>query len=287
MLPFLNKPYPFYYRNPLYTLLSLLVVSVASFSFSYLFEPFEVNRSEHKLDYFWICVIHAMIPFILGIIYFSSLRYIQKTEQNWTIGKEALHLSILLFLIGISSYFVRALIYTSPENMSFGYVLEELKNTFLVGILLLAIVLPLNLDRLIKKYQLAAKTIHVSDIEVPVKNSNIIIQTALHSESFELNISAFVYAKVDGNYSDIFTLHDVHIEKKMLRTPLKELELQLQKYPHIIRTHRSYLVNTRHIQSVTGNAQGYLLKLTHVSDEIPVSRAQIANFNAHFSTQNV
>ncbi|MFT6417003.1 MAG: hypothetical protein ACJARZ_002355 [Dokdonia sp.] len=265
----------------------MLAISVASFTFSYLFEPFEVNRSEHKLDYFWICLIHATIPFILGLTYFSCLRFIQKTEQKWTLGKEALHLSILLFLIGLSSYFARAIIYTSPDNMSFGYVLEELKNTFLVGILLLAIILPLNLDRLIKKYQLAAKTIEVSDIEVPLKKATITIHTALISESFNMDITAFVYAKVDGNYSDIFTLYDLSIEKKMLRTPLKELELQLQKYPHIIRTHRSYLVNTQHIQSVTGNAQGYLLKLTHVSDEIPVSRAQIAHFNAHFSTQNV
>lgn len=286
MLRLLSKPYPFYYRSTLYTVLTLFAVSVASFTFSYLFEPFEVNRDEHKLDYFWICVIHAITPFILGIAYFSSLRYFQKSEQNWTLGKEALHLSILLFLIGLSSYCARAFIYTSPDNMSFGYVLEELKNTFLVGVLLLSIVLPLNLDRLIKKYQSAADGIRVSDLEIPISNRRISIQTALISENFELDITAFVYAKVEGNYSDIYVLEGLDVKKKMVRVSLKELEIQLQPYSNILRTHRGYLVNTRHIESVAGNAQGYLLKLNQVTDEIPVSRAKIAHFNAHFSSQD-
>lgn len=287
MFQLLSKPYPFYYRNPLYTVLTLSTISIASFTFSYLFEPFEVNRSEHILDYFWICVIHATIPFLLGMIYFSSINFIQKNERNWTLGKEATHLSILLFLIGLSSYFVRALIYTTPDNMSLGYLIEELKNTFLVGILLLSIILPLNLDRLIKKYQSSARTIQVFDVVPPLSKTLVTIQTSLISESFELDINSFVYAKVDGNYSDIYALTNSQLEKKMVRTSLKELELQLNEYPYIMRTHRRYLVNTRHIQSVSGNAQGYLLTLDSVSDGIPVSRANIAQFKAHFAANIV
>ena len=225
------------------------------------------------------------MPFVLGLIYFSVLNLFQKNEQNWTLGKEALHLSIFLFLVGFSSYLVRVLIYTTADNMSFRYLLEELKNTFLIGILLVAILLPLIHDRLLKKYKSAAKTIHISEGLLAREASKITIQSALVSENFELDITSFVYAKVDGNYSDIFTFAKASLEKKMVRTSLKELEFQLSPYPNIIRTHRAYLVNTDYIQTVEGNAQGYVLQLSNVDDKIPVSRAKIADFNAHFSNK--
>lgn len=285
MLPILHKPYPFYHSKLLFTVIILLTISVASFTFSYIFEPFEVNRSEHRMDYFWICVIHATVPFVLGLVYFSVLNLFQKNEQNWTLGKEALHLSIFLFLVGLSSYFVRVLIYTTADNMSFRYLLEELKNTFLIGLLLIAILLPLIHDRLLRKNESAAKTIHISEGLLAREASKITIQSALVSENFELDITSFVYAKVDGNYSDIFTFAKASLEKKMVRTSLKELEFQLSPYPNIIRTHRAYLVNTDYIQTVEGNAQGYVLQLSNVDDKIPVSRAKIADFNAHFSNK--
>ena len=283
MLSILHKPYPFYHSKVLFTVIILLTISLASFTFSYVFEPFEVNRSEHKMDYFWICMIHATVPFVLGLMYFSVLNLFQKNEQKWTLGKEALHLSIFLFLVGLSSYFVRVFIYTTADNMSLRYLLEELKNTFLIGILLIAILLPLIHDRLLKKYESAAKTIEISEGIVAPVASKITIQSALASENFELDISSFVYAKVDGNYSDIYTFAKASLEKKMVRTSLKELELQLSSYPNILRTHRAYLVNTDYIQTVEGNAQGYVLQLSHLDDKIPVSRAKITDFNAHFS----
>lgn len=45
-----------------------------------------------------------------------------------------------------------------------------------------------------------------------------------------------------------------------------------ERYPHIIRCHRSYIVNLDRVERVTGNAQGYKLHLLGGQFEVPVAR---------------
>ncbi|MDD4697250.1 MAG: LytTR family DNA-binding domain-containing protein, partial [Fermentimonas sp.] len=86
------------------------------------------------------------------------------------------------------------------------------------------------------------------------------------------------FAKSEGNYIE-FYLRDVNVDKIVKRLTLKELESALEPFPEIIRTHRSYLVNTNQIKGVEGNAQGYKLKLKSYEGTIPVSRNMIGSFN--------
>ena len=65
--------------------------------------------------------------------------------------------------------------------------------------------------------------------------------------------------------------------------PLKELQDQLEEFTYIFKTHRSYLINTHAIESISGNAQGYQLRLKKCSITIPVSRSNIAVFNKMYS----
>ena len=59
-----------------------------------------------------------------------------KEDTHWNLGKEILHISIILFLIGIADFLIRDVIYTNPNNWSLRYLWEEVRNTFLVGLLL-------------------------------------------------------------------------------------------------------------------------------------------------------
>ncbi|MGB7393733.1 MAG: LytTR family DNA-binding domain-containing protein [Pricia sp.] len=279
---YLNRPYPYYYGSWDKLLLILTSVSVLSFSFSYFFEPFEVNRAEHKFDYFWICIVHAFVPLGIALVYFLILDILRTDEHRWTLGKETLHLSILLGLIGIGSFLVRDIIYDNPNNWSWRYFWEEIRNTFLVGSLLLAVLLPLNLERLLSKYTTAASRLNILDTgELPNKGT-VPIETPINSEAFELDITNFLFAKVDGNYMEIYKQEGDAIQKILIRLPLKQLKTQLLAFPLIFQTHRSYLVNIHRITSVSGNAQGYLLSFEGCDVEVPVSRSRIAEFNAFF-----
>lgn len=210
----------------------------------------------------------------------------QADERRWTFGKEALHLCILLLLIGIGSFLVRDIIYENPNNWSLRYFWEEIGNTFLVGALLLAVLLPLNLERLLNKYKSGASRLNFEKISEPLAGRSIFIQTPITSEGFDLHISSFLFAKVDGNYTEVYWQENDKVKKTLVRLSLKELKKQLSAYRFIFETHRSYLVNIHNVKTVSGNAQGYLISFDRCNFEVPVSRLKISHFNALFPRSN-
>ncbi|MDY8135968.1 LytTR family DNA-binding domain-containing protein [Aquimarina sp. 2201CG5-10] len=279
---YLKEPYPYYYDNQQRLILLLLFLSVLSFCFSYFFEPFVVNVAEYKINFIWILLIHAFIPFPIAYIYLSLMNLKVKDDIIWTLGKEIFNLSIILLIIGIVGFLIRDLIYTNPDNWSFRYLWEEIRNTFLIGVLLLIIVLPINLERLINKHTTSLKKLP-SNI---ARESYSIMDSAkktISIENFELKTNDFLFAKVESNYTEVFTYSTEGVNKKLIRITLKELEEQLNPISSIFKTHRSYLVNLNAIESISGNAQGYQLTLKNYSNKIPVSRSNINGFNAVYS----
>lgn len=280
MLDYLKSPYPYYYGDRKKLLFGLLFIALISFSFSYSFEPFDVNPEEHRLDYLFICLIHATNPLILGLIFFNLFNAFKINEQAWTIGKELCLLGLFLFIVGIGSFLVRDLIYTNPDNWSMRYVYEEIRNTFLVGMLILFILLPLNLKHLLNKYEQAAKRLSLKKKADLHENQSVKLVTEIEADQIEFNLDDFVYAKMDGNYALIYLNHSDKFEQHLIRITLNELEKQVAKSNAIFRSHRSYLVNKEYIETVKGNAQGYQLGLKGRAEKIPVSRSRISAFNA-------
>ncbi|SEE51176.1 LytTr DNA-binding domain-containing protein [Tenacibaculum sp. MAR_2010_89] len=281
---YLKEPYPYYYEKSDRLLLLLLFIAILSFLFSYFFEPFVVNVNEHKISYFWILLIHAFTPFPIAYLYFILLNNSKKDTEIWTLGKEIFHLSMILLVIGITSFLIRDLIYTNPDNWSFKYFWEEIRNTFLIGILLLVVVLPINLERLINKHKASLKEITPINFDSTSHNLIISIKNSMSEDCFELKIKDFLFAKVESNYTEVYTFSTNKIHKTLIRVTLKDLEEQLKLVSHnIFKTHRSYLVNLNKINSISGNAQGYELVLKNSSLKVPVSRSNITKFNTAYS----
>lgn len=252
-----------------------------SFLFSYAFEPFEVNVAEHKIDYFWISFMHAFLPFPIAFLYFIILNWSMKDDSRWTLGKELFFLALMLIAIGIADFLVRDIIYDNPNNWSLRYFFEEIRNTFLVGTLLLIVVIPLNLERLIHKSTKSLERLKLQTPNTSVKPQ--IIQISATNENYQFDVEQFLFAKVESNYTEIYTYETDEVKKALFRITLKELETYLKEFPHIYKTHRSYLVNLNKIMACVGNAQGYQLSLQNYSKTVPVSRSNIKEFNAYFS----
>ncbi len=279
---YLKEPYPFYYRDRTAVLLLLLGISVLSFLFSFFFEPFEVNRAEHKINGLWILGIHAFLPFPITYVYLHILNSQVKDEQLWTLGKEILQLSVLLIFVGLGSFLIRDVIYTNSNNWSLHYLVEEIQNSFLIGFLLLIIVLPLNLERLIKKHRHHLRRIKATP-SFRTENTNIHIQGTAANDAVSFHLSDFLFAKVESNYTEVYCTTSGALKKHVLRITLKELQEQLNSSSkYVQKTHRSYLVNLKAIEEITGNAQGYQLSLTNCPLLVPVSRANITLFNAAY-----
>jgi len=274
-----RQPYPYYYYRA--TLLRLAATIFALvFLFLFVFEPFVVNPAELRMSYWLICLIHAAVPTVIFSLYYllrnSSLSETQK--ERWTLGMEILNLCILFFLLGIGSFLIRDIIYTNPDNWSWHYFLEEVKNTFLAGSLIASFLSLLNFYRLYNKSQRQAAELD-SHLHQPLtqSTSTIHIHTNLKSDDFVVDLTTFLFARASGNYVEIHIRERDLVSKSLKRLTLAQLETQLS--PNVLRTHRSYLVNPRHIIHVTGNAQGYELSFSDTESTVPVSRSNLAAFD--------
>ena len=278
----LKQPYPYYYKRFNFVFVAGIIF-IMSLLFNYLFEPFVVYRPEHKVAYFWISMIHSFNAFmVVLIILFINNNMVD--EDRWTVVKEMVLIGFMLFMIGVCQFLVRDLIYDNPDNWSLGYLLEELRNTFLVGILFVIILVPLNYLRLLKAHLMTAQSINAQSLlgQTFEKTTVISVITQQKSDDFELDVNHFLYAKADGNYLEIFLENGGTTARLIKRMTLKELEQQLEPFPNFFKTHRSYLVNLQKVVYVKGNAQGYLLQIKDAVEEVPVSRGMIPKFERQY-----
>lgn len=265
----LSQAYPFYYQGKELWVIMVLLFFM-TFLFGYFFEPFKVYLPEHKMGYFWITLIHSCTPVFI-IFMFLSLKIFSSTkEKNWTIKKEILLIALFLLSVGIVQFLIRDIIYDNPNNWSLQYFYEEIRNTFLVGILFAFILVPINYHRLNTRNSRNANLFNTSK-----KNAIISNKTLSYINELDVDLQNFSYAKAEGNYIELF-LSDG--SKTLKRLTMKRLENILVPYPNYIKTHRSYIVNINQIDSVTGNAQGYKLHLKNCSNIVPVSRNMISMF---------
>ncbi len=85
-------------------------------------------------------------------------------------------------------------------------------------------------------------------------------------------LNDIICIEANDNYSAIFYHKENKIKKELFRITLKNLKEQMEDNDDIIRCHKSYIVNIRHIMRISGNAQGYRLHFEELSLEVPVSR---------------
>lgn len=277
---FSKQPYPFYYKGKQLFYFALSIFTMSLF-FNYLFEPFNKYVPEHKMDFFWITVIHSVNASLVVLLFFAPVS-VKVNEDNWTVKKEMMLVMSLFVMIGVFQFLARDLVYDNPNNWSWVYFFEEIRNSCLVGILFFSIIVPVNFIRLKSQHvDLASQFKANAHPEKLADNQeSIAIQTQQKSDDFLLDPRTFLFAKAVGNYLEIMVSQNGEIQKLLKRMTLKEFETQLKAPNHIIRTHRSYLVNLRQVSDVRGNAQGYQLHLIHYPETIPVSRGMIPLFES-------
>jgi len=274
---FLNQPYPYYYEGRFLWIFSFTLSTMALF-FIYFFKPFNVILSEHKFNYFIISFIHAFAAFLIIIIQGLFSKILIKNKDFWTVKKEVTYLILLLLFIGIAQFLIRDIIYTNPNNWSIHILYIEIRNTFLVGILFIIILVPLNYQKLLAFNKLNSQSIQLPDSISSSPATIISIRTLVKEEAFQMDVSDFLFAKSDGNYMELYFFVNESEYSVLKRISLKDFYKQLSSFPWILKTHRSYLLNINYIKEIKGNAQGYKIYLHDCQLTVPVSRNNISQF---------
>ena len=112
-------------------------------------------------------------------------------------------------------------------------------------------------DYLVKPFDFARFTQAVQRIQAqqpaaaasPESPTNADLFVKVNSRMVRINFDEVLYVEALSDYVNIVT--DKH--KYIVYTTLKALENRLGPFPNFIRVHRSYLLNTQHIESIEDN----------------------------------
>ena len=110
-------------------------------------------------------------------------------------------------------------------------------------------------DYLVKPFDFARFTLAVQRVQprklaAPAEgliNTNLFVK--VNSRMVRINFDEVLYVEALSDYVNIVT----NKHKYIVYTTLKALEARLRSFPNFIRVHRSYVLNTQHIDSIEDN----------------------------------
>ena len=190
---------------------------------------------------------------------------------------------MLLFGFGMAVYFAAFIIEEPADRWNFSTFFDSFSKASLVVVIPLAFFTLINV-----RYWYATDQIWIAPANSATEpisrpsEKEIRITSQLKKEELRFFPSEFIYAESEGNYVNFFLLKNEKLKKEVIRNSITNIEEQLTKIPHIVRTHRAFIVNLKKISVKKGNALGYDLKLANIENEIPVSRNKVKEFNHLF-----
>ena len=285
----LQKPYP-YDLSPKTRVSVALVFSAFVVLFLFVFQPFHIsNFKEHTLI---VSVGYGLV--CLSIMLFLNLVFVRFfpvyfDESSWTTGKEIFWTLVNVSMIGLGNFLYSTAINITPFSLK-GILLFQFF-TLAVGAFPLIISALLNQVKLQKRYELSSNLINsqLQEQSETASSTNqvetqeiITLPSQYAQENLVIDSQALVFIRAADNYIEVFYKSNSNLQKVMLRNSLKAVA-EILHQPHFFRCHKSYLVNLNHVIEVTGNAQGYKLRLANFSEIIPVSRSNGDFLNSYFS----
>ncbi len=285
MFDLLNQPYPSH-ELPGRQLRTAAVIGLFIGLFLLVFQPFGLtlwetpNKTLKILGFGLIAFLITAINFTVWTRLFPR----QFSDERWTVGREILLVTTNILLIAIANrLYLEWVVHQEGGSGVVGW-LSMILVTFLLGVFPTAGAVLFNYIRQLKKYSqsaaqfpayssapgmttnLPAETHSIDLTEKPIK-----LVADNEKDTLVLDIADLLFIESSDNYCTVVYQQGNKVSKPLLRSSLSRLAGQINQ-PHIVRCHRSYLVNLDRVERVTGNAQGYKLHLSDGNFMVPVSR---------------
>ena len=267
----LQKPFPFYLNDDRKNLLLIAGISVFVVFFLAVFSPFQESYSLLFIASYAV-IVFVMLTFNIVVLPRVFPNWFD--NENWTLSRYLFFKIYTVILIGTAITIINVL-FKGWENCSPLVMLwfMDLTHVTLIGMFPILTVTLILKDSLIRANKLegqqATRKLQSMDKKPMEPNMTAIQCDTL--EKLELSLADFLFAEASDNYSHVYWKGEEGNLNKLLRITLKNLETQIANN-HIVRCHRSYLVNLNAVSEVTGNVNGYKLSIENVDKKIPVSR---------------
>jgi hypothetical protein len=243
----------------------LLIVIVFAFSVAFLnlFVPFNINRwySDSGIIQFLRL---SSYGFVVALVFLFTQFPLRKwlKQQQFKIKYYLIWLLIEIVLISLAYMFL----YGNP----FGNFVNDF--IFSIRYTLLGIILPYSFALMFIYYKNQQAEIDSlrKTTNSPSTENLLKFKDEKGRTKFSVLASNLLYLEGADNYVYIFYAENGKIKRAVLRNSLKNLEENL-KPDAVIRCHRSYIVNSRKIESVSKSGKRIFLKLNNINETIPVS----------------
>lgn len=285
MFRLFNQPYPADYA-PMRELRKAALIGLFVGLFLLTFQPFGLNiwETDSKplkiMGFGVVTFVITAFNFIIWPRLFPTLF----AEESWTVGRKILFVTTDILLIALANRFYLELLMGPGENSGLSWS-GMILVTFLLSLFPVTGLVVLDYITQLKKYSRAAAELSV---HAPAPDSAHKVQTSANESSslpdslltliadnekdrLTLPTDELLFIESSDNYCTVVYLKNGQQIKPLLRSSLSRLEKQIAQ-PHVVRCHRSYVVNLNRVERVTGNAQGYKLHLTGGQLQVPVAR---------------
>lgn len=266
---------------------TVVIPSLLVFFILYFLQPFGISRMEGNK--FVVLAGYAVVSsamLAVSVYVLPALFPAWYREERWTVGKEMLSTLLLCVFITLGNWCYTAEVFGVELNLH----LLAVCLFWMVVIGPFPIVLFVMWNRnlqlrhnLQEAIGMNARLAERISAEVPsaceaIRAGEEIRLEGGTRECLTIDAGRLLCVESEGNYVRLhyLTSEGGRPESKLLRLTLKQTEESFSNYTYIIRCHRAYLVNLRHVAKVTGNAQGYRLHLERCGKEVPVSRSYAA-----------
>lgn len=273
----LKSPFPYYLNDDRKNFLIIFAISAFVVFFMLVYRP--VRNFEEELTFGKTCIFGGVTFVVLTVSIVILPKWFPTAFEptNWTIQKYLIQTFIQCFVIGLVSIVVDKL-YICPHKPIGEIAVHAFTQVALIGVIpvtimtmfLKNIMLQQNLRVAIQANHQIEK-IRSLKHEITKPGTNEITLFSDTSETLKFNLPDLLFIQADDNYATVYWLEKNQFQKKLLRANLKNLESQLDN-TFTIRCHRSYIVNIHAISSVTGNTNGYKLRIKDSDHFIPVAR---------------
>jgi DNA-binding LytR/AlgR family response regulator len=276
----------------------------------YIIQPFQANGFSGSRQLV-SCIEYAGVTVLFSLLCNTGVpllfpRFFK--EVNWTVLHEIIFLIVLLLVVALGNILFTTFKYNS--GFSWGLLFTMVKYTLTIGILPVIISVVIKQQQLLMKYSKGAATIEtliaeknnaqkavdepenqqVLDTLAPSdtaieKPSAVILQLTGTNQQEALAIAEtdFLFAEASDNYTAIHYLKNGLPQKVLYRLTIKNLEAQAAVAGNVFRCHKSYLVNLKKVEHISGNAQGYTLHLLQNTFKVPVSRSLNTRIKQEFT----
>ncbi len=218
-----------------------------------------------------------LLSFLYGLVTFSvaiintlifSLVISQKERDRWQVWKEMVLYLIHLVTIAFVNHLLSSI--TVDNSITAFNFIKAVISTTVIGAIPISLHILNEQRKLLKTNLEEAQKVNQS-MNWP-EHQELKENVEITVEGITMDLNQVLYIESNKNYLIIVSENS---EAQSIRYTLSKMTEQIKEFPFLLRCHRAFIVNTKRIEKVDGNAQGLRLVLSDENAQIPVSRPYI------------